>query len=241
MSSKIDLLKLIDFNFLEDFILNFNNKPRYHSFDSKESLIRFCSKKFNDEQVREIFDSFKLGMQPADVANMMKELSGHKLGLKFIEKIKPKNYMFEVNLDGSICDLVFLDTNLNLVAIEIKANGDNVMRAPGQCERYRKWADFVYIMVEEKNYDIVRSIIPKWIGLIVYKNNKNKFLVFHPKKSNSPDLSFILENISKEKLEHLARIYRIKVTGKKPDLISRLKPMLMNNKFVNDLKISLVK
>lgn len=239
MTTKSELLGLVDSDFLETLATSFNNKPRYHQFDSKESLVEFCSKKFSETQVIKIFDSFRSGTSPVEVANAMKELSGHSLGLKFIEKVKPDHYMFELNMGGSICDLVFLDHDMNLVAVEIKANGDDVRRAPRQCDEYKKWADFVYLLIDEKKHENAKSILPSWTGLIIYSGKK--FLVSHPKTRVSPDSAFILENISRKKLECLSRIYKIKMSGSKNDLISRLKPMLGNKKFVNDLKVCLLR
>lgn len=241
MPSKAELLSLVDYEFLDSFVLSYNNKPRYHSFGSKESLVAFCSKKFNEGQVAEIFDSFKLGMSPILAANGMKELSGRELGAMFIEKFKPKDYMFEVSLGSNICDLVLLDRKRNLVAIEIKANGDDLSRAPEQCRAYTKWADYVYIMVDEKKVQAAKSMLPRWVGLISFIGARNRLYMNAPQERARPDISFILENISKEKLEALARMYKVKVSGNKADLIFRLKPLLENKRFTVDLKASLIR
>jgi hypothetical protein len=238
---KWDILNAIDSHFLDEFISNVNNVPRYHQFKSKEELINFCTKKFTKEQIYEIFDSFKARISPIELARKMRELNGRNIGLRFIEKMKPKYYSFEVNMNGSICDIVTLDSKLKLNAIEIKANGDNVKKAPKQCEKYRRWAELVYILTEDKKYNLIKSIIPSWIGLITYKKESDKFLIESPKKTNVPDLSFILENISKEKLVMLAKNYKIKTSGEKKILVSRLKPLLKNENFVNNLKITLLK
>jgi len=241
MVSKSQLLRLIDFDFLDTFLLNFNNKPRHHSFDSKETLIKFYAKKFNKTQVREIFDSFKIGLSPVDVANNMKELNGYKLGFKFIELSKPKYYSFEVRLGKNKCDLVLLDENFNLTAIEIKANNDYLQRALKQCEMYSKWADYVYVLTELNKSKLLDKVMPTKFGRILYNKHTNKFFITKADKTKNPNTTLILRNLSKEKLKILAKKYKIKATGNKSDLLNRFEKFLDNKYFINDVKMVLLK
>lgn len=241
MVSKIDLLNRIDFEYLEIIIMQSNNIPRYHSF-SKNEIVKFCSKKFTKKQIEYIFDSFKVVQPPHIVAKNLKNLNGHKIGLKYINWFKPKHYSFEVKLNRNICDVVLLDDNLNLIAIEIKADGDNIQRAPKQCIEYSKWADYVYLLTNSNKIELIRKILPNKIGLIFYDKYSDIFIMKEPaQKTKLFNVNFILKNLNIKKLRNLAKMYKIKTSGKKTELISRFKYLKSNKNFIINVKKILIK
>ncbi len=235
----MQLLKSIDKQYLEDFLLHFNNKIRYHSFQPEE-LILFCAKKFNINQVKEISKFYRLNLTPSEAARKMKDLNGLALGRRFIMENKPAHYAFEVGVGSNICDIVFLDNKDNIVAVEIKANGDSLERAEKQCEAYSVWADYVYVLTEFEKLKAVNKLISRKFGRYLYKKDIDKFVKFKSHKFNHKDYSVILNNLNNQKLRYISQKYNIKPTSNKGKIFAELQKL--NNKEVKrDIKLCLLK
>ncbi len=118
--------------------------------------------------------------------------------------------LFEFNVGNSRLD--FGRINGNSYAYEIKTELDNTNRLLDQIYDYISVFEFVNVVIHQKHLKKIRSIIPRKVGIIVYKFTDGEIIfeyIRKPKENNnikkimqlellnSNDLNFIIKNIIK--------------------------------------------
>jgi len=221
--SKVEIIKKIDFDYFSKVTLAQNNCPRYEFLSkSNKEMIDYYSNKYNRKQVVEIWKSFVIGESPSDVASRLKEKSGKDLATVFAmnlpEKYRPEK---EFRVGNRFCDLVFLDNEGLINAIEVKANGDIIASAIEQTRDYSVWANKVWLLIEEKKLKKAKRInLPQYVGIIVFQNKK--FHVDRDAEIIEHDSVDYLNIMSVSGLKFLAKLFRVKMTGTKKEIKDRL-------------------
>lgn len=127
----------------------------------------------------------------------------------FIKKIcNAKNDIvaFEMSIGDSRVDIC--RANGKLCAYEIKTEYDNYKRIGTQMRDYSRAFEYVFVIVPNKNKFSVKKVIPENCGIIVYRNDNEKGLVFsysRSAKKNKCDISFCLENLSNNDLKSIVK------------------------------------
>lgn len=240
MSEKELLLQKIDTAYLRDFSVGFNNTPRYECLQKDDSeLIKYFSQKFSAEQLNEILSSYLLDKPASDIANKLRERNGKEITQQFVLQLKPgEKAKKEFVADGRLCDLLLLNAAGELVAIEVKANGDKVQPAVSQCEDYKKWAEKVYLLIEERKLPELKKItLPGDVGLIIF-DGTNFSAKVQARKIAQPIENFVMLMPTRT-IEKLLGELRLKKSGKKPELQSRLIAYANENNVLPRIKASL--
>lgn len=97
---------------------------------------------------------------------------------------KPFVVCNELTISGvsNIVDLVFCKENLSY-AYEIKAWNDDMRRLPAQLEAYCKLFDYIYVVVTANHLSQL-SLIPDFVGIVVYSTKTKKIVYKRGAKKN---------------------------------------------------------
>jgi hypothetical protein len=231
------LLSEIDDNYIRQVLLATNNIPRYEIFSkSNQSLIKFASKKFTKEQIDIIRRSFVYNKSANNVGSMFREKNGRELGDIFIEFIRPVAFRKEFRAYNRVCDIAYLNSEGSLIAVEIKANGDKIKNAIDQCNSYSRWANFVYLLIEEKKIkELSRVKLPNHTGIFVFDGINFKKIKEAKRLEHEFENYLVLLNASS--LRRLASKFHLTAKGKKiliRELIEH-KIKSINNIFIKNI------
>lgn len=80
---------------------------------------------------------------------------------------------------------------------EIKSESDNLLRLPSQINDYNKVFDRMTIVVQRNYLESVRTMVPKWWGIMLVTKNKDKFNLREIRKGRLND------NVDPYSLSHL--------------------------------------
>lgn len=105
--------------------------------------------------------------------------------------LKDNNTIYEYPVFDSRADVV--NINDSLCCYEIKTKYDNLDRLNKQINDYSKVFEYVYVVCSEDKLSEVRKIIPKYCGIISYKDRKNCAFCNKRKAKKSPN--FEITNI----------------------------------------------
>lgn len=116
--------------------------------------------------------------------------------------LKNDNTIYEYPIGESRADVV--DVSNSLSCYEIKTKYDNLNRLSKQIEDYSRLFEYVYVVCSEDKFNDVKKIIPKYCGIIKYKNRKNGAFneVRKAKKSPNIDVRSIIEHFYKKELQY---------------------------------------
>lgn len=239
MASKALLLQKMDTGYLRDFLVSYNNTPRYECLSKSDAeLIKHAGQKFSEAELNKIFSYYLLNKPAAEIADNLRQKSGKEITRLFISNLKPgEKIRTEFLANGRLCDIVLLDTEKSLVAVEVKANGDKIKSAISQCEDYKQWAEFVYLLIEEKKLSELEKIkLPNKVGLIVF-DGKNFIKQIEAQKINQPVEKFITL-LSTRSLPQILGELRLKKSGTKAELQKRLSDYAANSDISARIKAS---
>ena len=235
---KTELLRQVDLENLRKVAMLTNNVPKYNLLDkSKEDLIVYLSNKFNTKKLHLIMRELMVGKEVQKIAERLRERNGIELSKIFIQKMEGVvSYKREINVGNRIADLAFLKRNGNLIAIEIKANGDNVKKAISQCRDYEEWADFVYLLIESKKMQELEKIKANFdkTGFIVFFEDSGKFKIIKEAGANYPSIDELTKRMPVRSLRELAKKYKIKSSQRKLFIIKDLKKLLSQKNLEDD-------
>ena len=147
-----------------------------------------------------------VGKEIQKIAEDLRERNGIELSKIFIQKMEDViSYKREINVGNRIADLAFLKANGNLIAIEIKANGDNLQKARDQLKDYFKWSNEVYLIVDErKKYNhIVNSKLKNDFGVIIYNQANNRFKTVKKSENKNREFKHIKPFLNKRELKNI--------------------------------------
>ena len=228
MPTKLEMITSINQEFLKKLCLYLNHSNEIIGYNKTgEEFIKYISNKFTKKQLETIQRNYLMGQTPEKTALGLKEMNGSDLREKYIEFLRATNKNVKVYIECKIrdryCDLVLCDKiKREITAIEIKSNGDKVFRAIEQCIEYSKWANFVYILTEKaKERDVRKYPFRKLgIGYIVYHNEN--FKIKWEAKENPLDKNKIINFLTCVGLRSLLKKNKLKVSGKREDLLKRV-------------------
>lgn len=224
MATKHQILQNVNSDYLREVYLYVNNTRISYPSGNREELLNFLCRRFTKKELEEINRGFVLNLDSVEVADEIRERNGKELCEIYIESIGNSHKVFrEVQIQDMICDLMLVDkTNWEITAIEIKANGDELKRAVVQCRDYAQWADYVYLLIEEKRRHEVECLPFKknGIGLITYENG---FKTCWKARKNEIYREYLIRSLSTDRLRDLLSRHGLSKTGLKRDLIERVK------------------
>jgi len=223
MYTKEELVKRLDPNYLEEVTLALYNSPRYDFLSKSErERVEYYASRYR-EQLVDISQSFVIGKKPSEVASKLKESSGKELARLFIRSL-PKGRCdpkMEFRVGDRLCDLVYLDSEGDINAVEVKANGDKLSPAVGQTADYSLWANKVWLLIDEKKIsELERVELPEYVGVLVYRTNT--FEVMKAPKRIHHDITEYLPLLTVTALKNLAELFGIKKAGTKEEMKDRI-------------------
>lgn len=125
---------------------------------------------------------------------------------KFSINKSPKNTVtiFELNVADSRADICMI--NGKSMVFEIKTEFDTFNRLENQLRDYTKTFQYISIVVPESNLTNVKKYLLDFVGLITYKQNKNKSINFcvykEPTLNTNISSQYQLESLSKSQLKN---------------------------------------
>lgn len=234
MKKKREIIRKISPDYLKKVTLAMHNSPKYIFLSkTKEELIKYYESKYTIKQLNDIRQYFVLNKSPLEVASKLRDNNGKELARMFVNILKMNNYKLEFKVDNKFCDLVFLDTDMNINAVEIKANGDKIINAKEQTRNYSKWANKVWLLIEKKKIkELLNISLDENIGIIIFSDGK-----FKVKKSaikidhTSQDYINLL---TLDRLKFLAYKFGLKKNGTKDELRIILERRLKTQQFIGE-------
>ncbi len=219
--SKQQLLSNISEEYIKQAVLQINNSPRYSTFSkSGLELLDYASQKMSIEQIKVLRKGYFLNMPPNQIGLNFREKNGKEIAKEFLKIVKPKIFRKELTITNRVCDIAYVQ-NGDIVAIEIKANGDNIRKAIGQCIEYSKWANYTYLLVEPQKVKELNKIkMPKGIGVLIIKNKE----IEYKKRARyvSHNLSIYLNLLNNKKLQKITKVLKIKNVKQKKKMLSKI-------------------
>lgn len=198
-----------DRDFFERLILLTNNVSRYAFVRmSDDEFNNYLKRKFRKKILRNIYEQMIIGVTPEEIAQNIKDLDGFGIAKEY-SKFKEKEgfiFSFEKKIGKRFCDLVGYNKNKDLlIAFEVKSNGDNTNNAKYQIIDYFKWANEVYLIVDNrKKYDkLLSEKMKNKFGIIIYNQKTNKFQLMRKSEKVRHEFDKIKKLISKTKLKRI--------------------------------------
>lgn len=234
MATKREILQDVNSDYLREIYLYANNTRISYPSGDREELLHSICRRFTKEELEKINQGFVLNLDPVEVADEIRGCNGKELCEIYIKSIARSYKVFkEVQVRDRICDLVLMDkVSGKLIAIEIKANGDELKRGINQCRDYGQWADYVYLLIEEKRmHEVERLPFKKnGIGLITYENG---FETCWKARKNEISKDYLIRSLSTDRLRDLLSRRGLSKAGLKDDLVASVR--------THDLPIELLK
>lgn len=226
--NKEDVLKRIDTGYLRDLLLNSNNSPRYNCLlESDQEILAHAKEKFNSKTTQLIFRGYMAQRSSKNLAQELREKNGKEIAAVFKNSLPSKfTVKTEVKANNRICDLVYLDMDGNIHALEIKANGDKISNAASQCSDYSKWADFVHLVIAEKKLSELKKVnLDSMVGILVYYPDRG-FITLKKAQKLEQHPSRILDLMVLRLLKRLAVLWKVSSGGKKREIRDHLKKFI---------------
>lgn len=133
---------------------------------------------------------------------------------QFIRHLKNSSHnivAFEMSIGDSRIDICRI--NGKLCAYEIKTEYDNYDRLSTQMKDYFNAFEKIYVIVPIHKLKIIKNYIPQECGIITYRIDKNKDMVFSYRRSakeNNCDINFCLKSLSAGDLVKLLKTLNMK-------------------------------
>lgn len=223
MNSKTSVLERIDENTLLQILIKLNNTPRYDVLSKdKDEFLKYAASKLTKEQALIILRGLNYqGKTIDDVAKEIKEKSGSELRSLFIKSLANVKFRKEFRVGNRQVDLAYLLNN-NIIAVEVKANGDKIEAAKSQCDDYSKWANYVYLLVEgKKEHELSKADLGDFVGVLVY--NGTKFVELKKAKLLEHGLDVYMNFMNSKSLRNLAKSCGVKSDGTKESIAASIK------------------
>lgn len=240
MHSKQHLLENIDPDYLKKVILGINNTPRYDFLDMNHSeFIDYVGRKFTKKQLHTIWGNYFLGIEPEEIVEQLRENNENDLCGVFLLTLN-NNFIFkrEACINRRRCDIALYNKkNKSLYAIEIKSNKDKIERAKGQLRDAKRWANYIYLVVE-KNYLTDAKKFPSYVGIFLIDNEK--CLEVRKSKKINISLKTYLKILPMYKLKKLSGEYNINYDKNDQRMRKKFMELSNKNKLIADCKKLLI-
>ena len=222
--TKNEIVDIVTREYIEQVALKTNHAPRgqFLSYDDTE-FIEYTKQKFTKDELTVIWQNYVLSNPPKKVAERLRHRSAPDLIRLFVSENNVSNYLVEHKVDDSFCDLVVFenDADFRTAAVEIKSNGDDLRKAVDQCERYAQWANAVFVLVETEKQEQAKDKLPSWVGIKAVESD----VITAAREADDLNQSLLdlVELMTVEQLKELLRTIGAKVSGRKHELLNRVK------------------
>lgn len=209
-----------DLSFLSPLAEKVNLSYRYHGAKQRGLLAERLSSKFDTDTVDTIVKMYLLCYDAEDVARAVRPDGMDDIVRAIPDLFGSGEYLYEVSLGRHICDVVLLRAK-EVVAIEVKSEADNIVRAVNQLAYYKLWANRVYLAYAAKHGEkVIEVFASDEIGLLKYEDGG---LTMKRKAPLSfPDGNTLLRFATYEYLQTLTRSCGIEAKGTKKEMANRL-------------------
>jgi len=222
--TKNEIIDIVTREYMEQVALKANHAPRgqFLSYDNTE-FTEYAKRKFTKDELTVIWQNYVLSNPPKKAAERIQHRSAPDLIRLFVSENNVSNYLVEHKVDDSYCDLVVFqdDTDFRTAAVEIKSNGDDLRKAVDQCERYAQWANAVFVLVETEKQEQAVEGLPSWVGVKVVESDE--ITMVREADDLNQSLLDLVELMTVDQLKELLRTIGTKVSGRKHELLDRVK------------------
>ncbi len=194
----------------------------YKGNPDQRQLASVLRKQLSAVEARASFLSYLLCQHPRELSAMLIENRWNKIRL-MSSMLGPGDSLLEVAVGPRICDLVVLSRDI--VAVEIKNATDTIPRANDQTRSYLYWANKVYLAIDRKKRESVKSLtLDRRVGILEF--SEEGVLTRRDAQRIEPNTRRFLTLVTYGALVDLAKRHRISTDGPKLQLANRLEAFL---------------
>lgn len=230
MATKLEELSRCDSDFLLTIAKETNLSYSYYSPNNKEQIINILCNRFNYDTIQTIVDLYLLCCDAYEVADIIKPHGMDQISVKVPEYFGDGEYLYEVRIGRRICDIILLKNN-NIISVEIKSGSDKISSAVEQVQNYQTWSNQTYLIYDRRHKNYIFNspfFMENGVGLLEYSNGTLQNI--RNSRINNLEKKTLLNLMTYNYLKKISKLYGIKNTNKKVEMICELNRIITNNK-----------